>query len=419
MEAGLREGEWHNGTAEQSRERARESQQEEDQKSGARIAAQRCRPGRDSGITGAPKKSPGTLGGVRGRLIEHQERCHAVELIKEAVEAGARKSKACEVIGINVRSYQRWCKEGQVKADGRPIAVHPQQTHALTQKEREKVLDVLNSPEYASMPPSQVVPRLADAGTYYCSESTMYRILHAEKQQNHRGRSKQPEKKPLSTHVATGPNHVWCWDITWLPGPAKGIYFYLYLMLDLFSRKVVGWEVHEEESAENASRLLRKACLKEGISTNPLVLHSDNGSPMKGASMLETMYSLGVVSSFSRPRVSNDNAYAESIFRTCKYRPSYPYKGFADLAEAREWVLEFVSWYNREHRHSGIKFVTPQERHSGQDAEVLAQRNEVYEKAKQQRPRRWSGATRNWDRIAEVWLNPEKQQKDLDKVVAS
>ena len=294
-------------------------------------------------------------------------RCKAVELIDEAVQAGARKAKACEVLEISVRTYQRWVEQGKVKADARPEAAHPVPPHALTEIERQQVLDILNSPEFASMPPSQVVPRLADTGHYLCSESTMYRVLKAENQQHHRGRSKQPEKKPLSTHVATAPNQVWCWDITWLPGPAKGVYFYLYLMLYLFSRKVVGWEIHEEESAEKASRLLRKACMKEGISANylSLVLHSDNGSPMKGASMLETMYKLGVVSSYSRPRVSNDNAYAESIVRTCNYRPGYPYKWFADIAKAREWVLTFVTWYHRDHRPSGIKLAPTLDRQEG------------------------------------------------------
>ena len=350
-------------------------------------------------------------------MISHDIRCTAVELIHDAVQAGARKFKACDALEISVRTYQRWFEQGQVKADRRPDAKRRTPSHALTREENQKVLGLLTSGEYSSMPPSQVVPRLADTGVYLCSESTMYRILHAEESQHHRGRSKEPERKPLATHEATAPNQVWCWDITWLPGPAKGVYYYLYLMLDLFSRKVVGWEIHNEESAENASRLLRKACMKEKIFNAPLVLHSDNGSPMKGASMLETMYSLGVVSSYSRPRVSNDNAYAESIFRTCKYRPNYPYKGFATLVKARQWILEFVVWYNREHRHSGIKFVTPHERHEGKDFEVLEQRKKVYENARQANPRRWTGSTRNWDRIDSVWLNPEKQEVRLEKII--
>ncbi|NRA43307.1 MAG: IS3 family transposase [Pseudomonadales bacterium] len=340
-------------------------------------------------------------------------------LVDEAVLSGARQSKACHALEISVRTYQRWCRDEKVKEDGRPGAVRPTPSHALSDEERQRVLFTLNQGEFASMPPSQVVPRLADEGVYLCSESSMYRILREAKQQHHRGRSQAPEKRPLATHKAMSPNEVWCWDITWLPGPAKGIHYYLYLMLDLFSRKVVGWEIHESESADNASRLLRKACMKERISTkrNPLVLHSDNGSPMKGSSMLETMYHLGVVSSFSRPRVSNDNAYAESIFRTCKYRPDYPYKGFKSIDEAQQWVLNFVTWYNTEHRHSGIKFVTPNERHRGQDVDVLVKRKAVYEKAKKQHPKRWSGNVRNWNRIDQVWLNPERDDVKLNKVV--
>ncbi len=346
-------------------------------------------------------------------MIPHELRSRAVTLIDEAVTAGARKKQACELLEISVRTYQRWIKGGNVKADGRSEAERPQPSHAFTEEEKQDILAILNNPEYASLPPSQVVPMLADQGVYYCSESSMYRILKAHNQQNHRGRSRKPEKRPLSTHVATAPNQVWCWDITWLPGPAKGVYYYLYLMLDLFSRQIVGWEIHAEESAENAARLLRKACMKEGLQPTDLdlVLHSDNGSPMKGSTMLETMRELGVVSSYSRPRVSNDNPYAESIFRTCKYRPGYPYKGFNDINDAREWVLGFASWYNLEHRHSGIKFVTPQSRHEAKDEAILTYRKAIYEQAKQRNPRRWSGETRNWDRITEVWLNPEKERR--------
>lgn len=353
-------------------------------------------------------------------MIPHPRRCEAVKLIDEAVASGARIAKACEVLEINVRTLQRWRVSGGVSADGRPDALRPTPANSLTAEEKQQVLDTLNHPKYANMPPSQVVPRLADNGVYLCSESSMYRVLHEAKQQHHRGRSKAPEPKPASTHCADGPNQVWCWDITWLPGPVKGEHFYLYLMLDIFSRKIVGWEIHETESADNASRLLRKACMKESITISsepPLVLHSDNGSPMKGSSMLETMYSLGVVSSFNRPRVSNDNAYAESIFRTCKYRPDYPYKGFKDIKQAREWVLRFVSWYNHEHRHSSIKFVTPHQRHTEQDEVVLEKRIAVYEKAKQQNPKRWSGNTRDWDKVGSVWLNPDVNNVKLDKVI--
>lgn len=351
--------------------------------------------------------------------MPHALRCEAVQLIDEAVSHGARKAKACDILEISVRTLQRWRSNGAVCVDGRPDAIRPAPANSLTAEEKKQVLETLNAPEFATMPPSQVVPRLADDGVYLCSESSMYRILHEVKQQNHRGRSKSPEPKSASTHCADGPNQVWCWDITWLPGPVKGVHFYLYLMLDIFSRKIIGWEIHEQESADNASRLLRKACMKERIATSssPLVLHSDNGSPMKGSSMLETMYSLGVVSSFNRPRVSNDNAYAESIFRTCKYRRNYPYRGFEDIKQARDWVMKFVSWYNHEHRHSGIKFVTPHQRHTGKDEQVLENRTEVYEKAKQKNPSRWSGNTRNWSRIGPVWLNPDDEKVKLEKVI--
>lgn len=346
-------------------------------------------------------------------MISSPDRQRAVELINEAVESGARKSRSCEEMGISIRTYQRWMQGGELKSDGRPDAIRPEPDHKLTRLEREAVLAAVNSPAYRSLPPSQIVPSLADDGRYLASESTFYRILREEKQQQHRGRSNAPKPKPLSTHCALGANQVWCWDITWLPGPAKGIFNYLYLILDVYSRKIVGWEVYERESSELASQLIQRACLREGVSGTPLVLHSDNGSPMKGASLMETLYRLGIMSSYSRPRVSNDNAYAESIFRTCKYRPDYPHKGFIDLDAARVWVLGFVRWYNDEHKHSGLKFITPQQRHSGQTHDVMNRRKAVYEVARNANPSRWSGPLRNWDLPEEVWLNPEKDRSDL------
>jgi transposase InsO family protein len=346
-------------------------------------------------------------------MISTPDRQRAVELINEAVKAGARKSRSCEELGISIRTYQRWLQDGELRSDGRPGALRPEPEHKLTQQEREDVLETANSPAYRSLPPGQIVPALADEGRYIASEATFYRILREEKQQQHRGRSKAPDPKPLSTHCALGPNQVWCWDITWLPGPARGIFNYLYLILDVYSRKVVGWEGYDHESSELASQLIQKACLREGIAGAPLVLHSDNGSPMKGASLLETLYRLGIVSSYSRPRVSNDNAYAESIFRTCKYRPDYPHKGFIDLEAARVWVMNFVCWYNQEHKHSGLKFITPEQRHSGKDDPVMQHRKAVYEAARASNPRRWSGGIRNWNLPEAVWLNPEKDRGDL------
>jgi putative transposase len=347
-------------------------------------------------------------------MIGAPDRKRAVRLIEETVAAGARRANACREMGISVRTLQRWTEEGELKVDGRPGADRPPPANKLTQEERQAVLDTVNSETFRSLPPSQIVPTLADEGRFIASESTFYRILREEGQQQHRGRSRAPENRPVSTYCATGPNQVWCWDITWLPGPAKGIYYYLYLMLDLYSRKVVGWEIHEEESSELAAQLLRRAYLREGIAGVSLVLHSDNGSPMKGASMLDTLYRLGVVRSNSRPRVSNDNAYAESIFRTCKYRPDYPYKGFQTLVDARAWVLKFVYWYNHEHKHSGLKFMTPVQRHTGQTDQVMDNRRAVYEAARANNPNRWTGGTRNWNLPDMVWLNPEKNRDDLE-----
>ena len=256
---------------------------------------------------------------------------------------------------------------------------------------------------------------LADEGTYIASESTFYRVLREAKEQNHRGRSEEPGKhgKPTS-YTATAPNQVWTWDITYLNGPVKGLFYYLYLIIDLFSRDVVGWEVWSEESAEHASELIKRACIaQKRLTTMPLVLHSDNGSPMKGSTMLEALYALGITPSNSRPRVSNDNPYSESLFRTLKYRPNYQPKGFVTIEEARGWCARFVKWYRFEHHHSGIQYVTPAERHSGKSAQILANRHELYEAAKAAHPERWgSRSTRNWNDVTEVHLNPDKVSEE-------
>jgi len=351
------------------------------------------------------------LGGQRGRLISASDRKTAIMLVEEATQAGARQKKACQELGISERTLQRWKNESTPLEDQRPIVERPVPKNKLSEQEVNQVLDVVNRPEFQSLPPSQIVPRLADQNMYIASESTFYRILKLHDMQHHRGRSNKPCRKPISTHCATGPNQVWMWDITWLHGPAKGIYFYLYLILDLFSRKIIAWDIWLEESAENASILVRRGVLSEQRTVPPfapLVLHSDNGSPMKGASLLETLYALGITPSKSRPRVSNDNPYAESIFRTCKYRPNYPASGFSDLTQAREWVLKFVKWYNTEHRHSGLNFVTPNQRHTGMDKNILEKRRKLYETAKSAHPERWSKGTRNWTLPDEVWLNPEQ-----------
>ncbi len=259
------------------------------------------------------------------------------------------------------------------------------------------------------------MPTLADEGQYIGSERTYYRVLNEVGQQHHRGRAAKPSRHKPTSYCATGPNQVWSWDITYLKSPVRGHFYYLYLVEDIYSRMIVAWEIHETESAEYASEMITKACMKHSIAAldKPLVLHSDNGSPMRGGTMLSTLQRLGVVTSFSRPRVSDDNPYSEAIFRTLKYRPEYPRSAFADLESARTWVHGFTQWYNKKHKHSGLKFLSPIQRHRGETEELMNSRKKVYEEAKQHHPERWGKrSTRNWDLAEQVWLNPDRSMAD-------
>ena len=337
--------------------------------------------------------------------------------IDEAVQSGARRWRACEALGFSERTLQRWLREGGGE-DRRPTALRPAPSHALSEEERAAIVAVSNTAEFASLPPSQIVPKLADRGEYLGSESSFYRVLKAQDQQHHRGRAKAPQRRVLTTHEATGPNQLWCWDITWLPTCIRGMYFYWYMLEDVYSRKLVANEVYAQESAELAANLLSRACLSEQTAGRALVLHSDNGSAMKGSTMLARMQHLGVAPSFSRPRVSNDNAYAESLFRTAKYCPMWPEKAFETLEEARQWVERFVTWYNRDHQHSGLKYVTPEQRHRGEATELLHKRDQLYREARTRHPRRWSGKTRDWTLASKVYLNPERSSSEELKKAA-
>ena len=332
-------------------------------------------------------------------------------LVDEAVAAGARRDRACDVMGLTERSVQRW-RRADVGDDGR-AGPRTRPANALTSAERAKVLEVVNSPGYRDLPPKQVVPRLADEGRYLASESTIYRILRAEGLDAHRGRTKPRTVRHLDEHVATAANQVWSWDITYLLSSVRGRFFYLYLVEDVWSRRIVGFEVHEEESLDASAALVRATCLAEGVDPRGLVLHSDNGGPMRGSTMLTTLRHLGIVPSFSRPSVSDDNPFIESLFRTLKYRPEYPHKPFETLDDARTWVTGFVAWYNGEHRHSGIRFVTPDERHDGRENLVLANRARVYERARRKHPNRWSRGTRDWTPAPAVFLNPKRDQETI------
>lgn len=337
-------------------------------------------------------------------------------LVDEAVAAGARRERACDVLGLTERSMQRW-RCADVGDDGR-MGPRTRPANALTSAERAKVLEVVNSPGYRNLPPKQVVPRLADEGRYVASESTIYRILRAEGQAAHRGRSKPRTVRQVEEHVATAANQVWSWDITYLLSSVRGRFFYLYLVEDVWSRRIVGFEVHEEESMDASAALVHATCAAQNVDPRGLVLHSDNGGPMRGSTMLNTLRHLGIVASFSRPSVSDDNPFIESLFRTLKYRPEYPHRPFDTLGDARAWVTSFVAWYNSEHRHSGIRFVTPDERHDGREHEVLANRVRVYERARRRHPNRWSRGTRNWTPAPAVFLNPTRDQETIAGALA-
>lgn len=294
--------------------------------------------------------------------------------------------------------------------DKRSTCDRPEPANKLSEQEREAIIEVCNLPEYASLPPSQIVPTLLDEGKYIASESSYYRVLKAHGQLHSRGRQRSRQKKAKPTsYTATGPNQVYTWDITYLPSKVRGQHYYLYVIEDIYSRKVVGYDVYEKECGELASQLLQRTLMREQCFNQPLVLHSDNGAPMKSLTFKAKMEELGVTSSYSRPRVSDDNPYIESLFRTVKYMPNWPVKGFESIEVSRCWVEAFVNWYNTEHKHSQLNYVTPSERHNGKDKEILRRRSDVLSVAKHLHPERWSGNIRNCEPVGDVHLNPEKE----------
>jgi transposase InsO family protein len=281
------------------------------------------------------------------------------------------------------------------------------------------MMAICHEPRFADVPPSQMVPRLADEGTYLASEASFYRVLRAANEQQHRGRAAKAVVSAPPRHRATGANSLWAWDITFLASSSVvGRFFYLYAILDLWSRKIVAWEVHDTESGERAAELVEKAAWREHLRRRPLILHADNGAAPTAYTLKAKLEALGIRPSHSRPGVSDDNAHMEAWFRTAKYRPSYPIKGFVDIESARAWALKLVTWYNGEHRHSAIGFVTPDQRHAGDAPALLAARKRVYEAARARNPRRWSRTTRRWHNPEHVWLNPPPKAEPTAEVAA-
>jgi len=333
-------------------------------------------------------------------------------LVAEAQTAGVRLSSACRAFELPSRTIERWRKH--LGGEDQRRGPHRKPGNALTTAEETQVLAVLTSPRYAGLSPKQLVPQLADEGLFLASESTLYRV-----QRRHQLRralrtiTRSHITRASMLHRATAPDQVWSWDITWLPTVVRGRYLYLYLVMDVWSRRIVGWTIADTEAAETSAELVTRICRDSGVDPKGLVLHADNGAAMRGNTMVATLQRLGIIPSFSRPHVSDDNAYSESLFRTLKHTPAYPRRPFDDLAAANAWMTRFDAWYNGEHRHSGIRFVTPDERHFGRETAVLAKRHALYQVARAANPERWTTSTRNWSPIGDVTLNPQ-----LDRAAA-
>ena len=285
----------------------------------------------------------------------------------------------------------------------RPSKVSPR---ALTSDERALVLDQLNSPRFADLAVPQVHATLLDEGRYLCSQRTMYRVLDAA--------GEVRERRDLLRHpaytkpelLASVPNQVWSWDITKLKGPAKWNHYHLYVILDIYSRYVVGWMIADRESAVLAKKLIKQTILKHGIDRGQLTIHADRGSSMRSKEVAFLLADLGVTKTHSRPHTSNDNPYSEAHFKTMKYRPDFPER-FGSLADARAFCARFFEWYNRQHRHSGIAMMTPHDVHFGAVDQIVARRADVLDAAHQLHPERFvRGSPAAPRRPTAAWINP-------------
>ena len=296
------------------------------------------------------------------------------------------QAAACRAVGRSRATHHR--RHRQSPEPPRPSRPPRPQPRALSPAERQGLLDVLHSERFCDMAPAEVWATLIDEGTYLASVSTMYRELrrHAEVGERRRQRTHPATIKPEL--VATGPNQCWSWDITKLLGPAKWSYYYLYVILDIFSRYVVGWMVASVESAELAKKLIAGTCSSQRINRNSLTIHADRGSSMASKPVAHLLADLGVTKSHSRPHVSNDNPFSEAQFKTFKYRPDFP-GTFGSIEDARSHCQRFFSWYNFEHRHAGIALLTPADVHHGRATQVVAARAHVLINAYAANPERF------------------------------
>jgi len=341
------------------------------------------------------------LGGQRGRLISVDSRALAIKLITEAIEAGARITEACETMGISATTFKRWRAGNLTDLRKGSEKYIPQK---LTEAEESKIVDICCSKEYKDYNPYKIHASLLDKGIYIASESSFYRVLRRNKLIRHRGNTRASKRRtPPPERKATGPNQVWTWDITFLKSNVRGLFFYAYVIIDIWDRSIVKWAIHDREDDSLAQELFKHALLEN---SHPNVfIHSDNGNPMKGATLLALFYDLGICNSYSRPRVSNDNPFIESFFKTVKYGTGYPGK-FPNLLIAREWFASFVDGYNSSHCHSGINFITPLEMRKGNYHMIVKNRNQIMLKAKSENPSRWSNNVKQLPEKHIVYLNP-------------
>jgi len=315
-------------------------------------------------------------------------------------------SGACRTLGVPRSWYYRQRSETNVAAEPGADAVRPTPAHALSQEEKDAVRAVLNSERFCDQAPREVYATLLDEGQYLCHWRTMYRVLAEYGEVRERRNQREHPVYARPQLVARRPNAVWSWDITWLAGPQRGLFYYLYVILDLFSRFVVGWMVAEEEAGAHAERLIATTCTRQGVAAEQLTLHADRGSPMRAGPVVDLLALLGVTRSHSRPRTSNDNPYSEAQFKTLKYRPDYPDR-FQSLAHARRWARQFFHWYNHEHHHVNLGLLTPAMVHFGQVDTVCRQRQQVLDEAFARHPARFARGRPVAARPpSAVWINP-------------
>jgi transposase InsO family protein len=287
-------------------------------------------------------------------------------------------------VGISYNTYLRWSIG---KIDDQRKGSEKKVPRKLSQEEKDKFYAIANCEEYRDLTPCQIVPILLDKGQYFGSERTLYRLLKEKKALVHRRNSRKPKRnnKPREL-IATGPNEVWTWDITWIRTDVKGKFFYAYTVIDIFSRLVVGWCIEDAESPEYAKSLYERIIRDRNV--KPKFVHADNGGPMKGVTLTAFLNGMDIGLSYSRPRVSDDNPFIESFFKTLKYNVSYP-GHFATLEKARQWFGDFINFYNTKHLHSGIAYVTPYQKHSGLDIAIFEKRQETLNSAARKYPNRF------------------------------